>query len=302
MVYMLLSSDYLEHHGILGQKWGIRNGPPYPLSGGRYTAVEKRKIYTERKKGNNIYNKKHFDETISKGTEISTLSYNRDRTKETDMFYATYNEFDKNQYRAMFNRKVPQTLYDENGYAIGTGTFYKYSINNKIVKNVKVASEDSGAKIFLNLYSKNRDFYNFVTDPDRMRAAFVDSKYKFSGYREVRDILEKMDNRHNYTPSEREVRTLYRMFNYVIPNDGSGNARLGKDVATQRAKFFTAAKKQGYGALLDTNDAIYGSFKARAPIIMFDMESAVESSIRRTTKLDKIAGAATTAVRKVLQR
>ena len=24
-------SDHLEHHGIQGQKWGIKNGPPYPL-------------------------------------------------------------------------------------------------------------------------------------------------------------------------------------------------------------------------------------------------------------------------------
>lgn len=23
--------DYLEHHGIAGQKWGVRHGPPYPL-------------------------------------------------------------------------------------------------------------------------------------------------------------------------------------------------------------------------------------------------------------------------------
>lgn len=24
-------SDYLAHHGVQGQKWGVRNGPPYPL-------------------------------------------------------------------------------------------------------------------------------------------------------------------------------------------------------------------------------------------------------------------------------
>ena len=25
--------DYLAHHGIQGQRWGVRNGPPYPLGG-----------------------------------------------------------------------------------------------------------------------------------------------------------------------------------------------------------------------------------------------------------------------------
>ena len=28
---MLCSDNHLEHHGILGQKWGVVNGPPYPL-------------------------------------------------------------------------------------------------------------------------------------------------------------------------------------------------------------------------------------------------------------------------------
>lgn len=27
-------SDYLEHHGIKGQKWGVEHGPPYPLKTG----------------------------------------------------------------------------------------------------------------------------------------------------------------------------------------------------------------------------------------------------------------------------
>ena len=25
------NEDALSHHGIEGQKWGVRNGPPYPL-------------------------------------------------------------------------------------------------------------------------------------------------------------------------------------------------------------------------------------------------------------------------------
>lgn len=45
---------YLAHHGIKGQKWGDRNGPPYPLNPEDHSAAEKkaiskssRKNYTE---------------------------------------------------------------------------------------------------------------------------------------------------------------------------------------------------------------------------------------------------------------
>ena len=29
-----LTEEFLEHHGIKGQQWGVRNGPPYPLKEG----------------------------------------------------------------------------------------------------------------------------------------------------------------------------------------------------------------------------------------------------------------------------
>lgn len=34
--------SYLEHHGILGQKWGKRQGPPYPLGASDHSAAEKK--------------------------------------------------------------------------------------------------------------------------------------------------------------------------------------------------------------------------------------------------------------------
>lgn len=33
---------YLQHNGVLGQKWGVRNGPPYPLKANQHSASEKR--------------------------------------------------------------------------------------------------------------------------------------------------------------------------------------------------------------------------------------------------------------------
>lgn len=273
----------IYHHGILNQKWGVRNGPPYPLRGGDYTQSQLNAIYKQRKARNSIYNKKHFDGVLDANkTTLSTLSYDKNRTKNTDMFYATHDTFDKHQYNALFNKKAPQEIFDENGKSLGTGMYMKYKIDNKLKGDLKVASEDSSAKIFSELYKNDRDFYNFVTDESRLQSYFDKNKYKFEGYRESKATLEKMKNK-NYTPTSDDLQTVYRMFNYVIPNDGRGNARNGKDIYTQRTKFFNACKKEGFGAVLDTNDAIYGRYKAKSPVIVFDMEKIIPDEVKNTT-------------------
>ena len=40
--YEFTREEDLKHHGILGQKWGKRNGPPYPLDAGDHSAAEKK--------------------------------------------------------------------------------------------------------------------------------------------------------------------------------------------------------------------------------------------------------------------
>lgn len=37
-----IGMEYLEHHQILGAKWGVMNGPPYPLGSGDHSSSEKK--------------------------------------------------------------------------------------------------------------------------------------------------------------------------------------------------------------------------------------------------------------------
>lgn len=41
---MQYESNWLAHHGVKGQKWGVQNGPPYPLSSNVSTGKELKKI------------------------------------------------------------------------------------------------------------------------------------------------------------------------------------------------------------------------------------------------------------------
>lgn len=288
----------LYHHGIKGQKWGERNGPPYPLKGGSYSSSTKKKKYRKHLR-NDANNKRHFDRTIKTGEDLSTLSYDRDRTKKAKMFYASYDKTDKEHYKSEFNKKIDQPVYDKDGNEIGSAKFYKYQITNKAIKDIKVASEDSGADAFKKLYKESRDFYNFVTDSNRLEALFDKSKLKFKGYREALNALEGIRNK-GAEVDESDLNKVYRLFNYVLPNDGGGDSRKAKDVAVQRARLFKELKSEGYGALLDTNDALYGGYKANSPVIVFDTSAIAESAIKRLQGRDKAFSTLAYRGRKIL--
>ena len=49
---VIMHSGELYHHGVMGQKWGQRNGPPYPLDASDHSASERKAGWRESLKSN----------------------------------------------------------------------------------------------------------------------------------------------------------------------------------------------------------------------------------------------------------
>lgn len=70
----------LSHHGVKGQQWGVKHGPPYPIQ-----------------KGNGV--------TIRAGTKISRLSI-YDESISEGRAYVNYNNMDVDHYKGFFAARL----------------------------------------------------------------------------------------------------------------------------------------------------------------------------------------------------
>ena len=88
----------LQHHGIFGQKWGRRNGPPYPIPDGKHSAAEKR----ENPELNKAPAKRSYKELSDK------------ELRETNERLRLENEFVRQKYEQMKLAQGPQIQKGDN--------------------------------------------------------------------------------------------------------------------------------------------------------------------------------------------
>lgn len=295
----------LYHHGIKGQKWGVRR---YQFSDGTLTP-EGQKRYGNKTNVNsstaakiqimmnskvkNVLNvtrtqitgKQYVDTYLKQGTTFARIQTSQEFEKFA--FYATYKKADTDKYMGLFGKNLTSRaakdakLAEEKSNATGdivdiknakllkerSNNMKVYQLKLASTKKLKVPSDENASYITANLL-KEKDF------KDNVIASIIDSKEKMR--RPQQQILfnqaQKALNKDPDKMTKTERVAVYKALNLSLVNHNK------QEIAAQD-RFYSELKKKGYNALLDYNDKEYSSYHAKRPMIVFDVESVKLQSV-----------------------
>lgn len=258
----------LYHHGIKGQRWGIRryqnpDGSLTPEGKARYGTVENFEKAQKKKKiakgiaigaGTTVAAAaaylaahKYITENVDYTMKNSTLwrSGVDDIDPKPGRAYVTNNIFDKTIYQTWTNNRVRNT-------PLNMKTF-KYKSDN-----IKVASNKTAKKYFENLYNNDSEFRETIDK--RMR------EFRISNFAGGLDNLTPTQ-RQQFAGSKHDKNKLYNAFNFLAVDSDP-------DMKSAFNKYYDSLKKDGYGAIHDINDTKLSGFNAKGAKIVFDMDKA----------------------------
>lgn len=296
----------LKHHGIKGQKWGVRR---YQYADGTYTPAGRKRYGVSQSSSNaqrvasmmnmrvkdvvntartQVTGRQYVDTYLKRGTTFARIQTSKEF--ENFAFYATYKKADSDKYMGLFGKNLTSRAAGEakrvekTANASGSeadlniakelrdkaNNMKVYQLKLETIKKLKVPSDENASDITANLL-KDSEFKKNVV------ASIEDSKEKMR--RPTQQVLFKQaQNALNKDPSKMtasEKVAVYKALNLSLTNHNE------QEVAAQ-AKFYSELKKKGYNALLDYNDKDYSSYHAKRPMIVFDTDSVKLQSVTET--------------------
>lgn len=290
----------LYHHGIKGQKWGVRR---YQFADGSYTPAGKKRYQNTqsttslinmkvneltRTMATQVTGKQYVDTCLKKGTTFSRIQTSKDF--ENFAFYATYKKSDVDKYLGLFGKNLTsradsdarraekQANISGNETDLATARQLRnksdgmkvYQLKIDATKKLKVPSDENAGHITANLL-KEPDFKKNVV------ASIEDSKAKMRRptqqvlFKQAQNALDKDPS----TLSKSEKVAIYKALNLSLTDHNP------QEIAAQD-RFYSELKKKGYNALLDYNDKEYSSYHAKRPMIVFDTDSVRLQSVTET--------------------
>lgn len=228
--------EFLVHSGRKGQKWGIRNGPPYPLDPEQFSSAEKaaesaRSSSTLYKSGIRRRNK-HTD-IISRGTKfVRQAAKNDDRYH--DRKYMSVTESDIDYYR--------------NEY--GEPAEYVYEAK----RDLKVANADAVIDYIVN------DMLNYNNSKEGKQLSALYGKY-----------LMTKDSKREFTEAENKER--YEFMSKVVSKQRAKYGRESDNEFDTHRQILKHFSDVGYDAIVDINQSWQGM---EYPVIVIDPDDSTK--------------------------
>lgn len=289
----------LYHHGIKGQKWGVRryqylDGTLTPAGVKRYKSQNGSKISSimsmkvsqmAKKAATLITGRQYVDGYLKKGTTFARIQTSKDFEKFA--FYATYKKKDQDKYLGLFGKNLKSRAeYDakraeKEANASGSeadllnakslrdraDNIKVYQLKIDAEKKLKIPSDENAGDITTKLL-KETEFKNNV------RASIEDSKEKMRRptqqipFKQAQNALNKEPDK--MTSSEKIA--VYKALNLSLVNHNP------QEIKAQN-RFYSELRKKGYDALLDYNDKQYSSYHAKRPMIVFNTDAVALKSV-----------------------
>lgn len=164
--------DSISHHGIEGQQWGVRNGPPYPLGSGQHSRAEVRaakkenkKVYKETKKRSSgkfpalteLKNKKaseYINEKLRNDPTIQEL-----KTLENQL-HNNFQEFVNGSEGRNFRKELAEKEWEKN-----KDHYEKHSLTKEHIVDTYLNEGDVYSDIFNNEWrQQNEQEKTFMSD------------------------------------------------------------------------------------------------------------------------------------------
>jgi len=282
-------NDYLEHHGIKGQKWGVRRFqyPDGSLTSlgrvhygvadeshtklqqriaGRIVKTKTKKILKDYANSPTELGKKYVDTVLPVDTNLSRI---QTETEFHDWaFYAVYKHDDVDKYMGLFGYNLKNRAKREGRDA----DVFQLRIRN--VSRLKVPSEANASHACGKLL-KDKTF------ADDLRTAISESSkdmHRSSQQKLFKDAVQRLNKKQL---NDNDETVVYKALNLTLVNHSEAALRT-------QDRFYGELKKQGYDALLDLNDKTYSSYHAKTPVIVFNTSKvslqAVTNANEKTMK------------------